>query len=228
MTIQQERSLLDKLLHSPRLPIYVQEIQAVLADEAQKRQNFYAQISEQDKAEFINGEVIYHSPVKLRHNMASGHLYRLLSTFVMQHDLGFVGYEKIMISLTRNDYEPDICYFAQERTAVFEPDQMRFPAPDFIVEILSESTAHVDRGVKFEDYAAHGVSEYWLVAPETETVEQYELIEQSYALVIKAQTGQISSRAIDDFEIPIRAIFDEALNREVLQQILAQQRGDSQ
>jgi hypothetical protein len=51
MTIQQERSLLDKLLHSPRLPIYGQEIQAVLADEAQKRQRFYAQITEQDKAE---------------------------------------------------------------------------------------------------------------------------------------------------------------------------------
>ena len=226
MTIQQERSLLDKLLHSPRLPIYVQEIQAVLADEAQKRQRFYDQISEQDKAEFINGEIIFHSPVKLRHNLASGHLYRLLSTFVVQHDLGFVGYEKIMISLTRNDYEPDICFFDKLKAETFKPDQTRFPAPDFIVEVLSESTAGVDRGVKFEDYAAHWVSEYWLVDPETETVEQYELQNQVYELVIKAQTGQITSQAIPHFEIPIRAIFDDVLNRATLQQILAKQTGD--
>jgi Uma2 family endonuclease len=226
MTIQQERSLLDKLLHSPRLPIYVQEIQAVLADEAQKRQRFYNQITEQDKAEFINGEIIFHSPVKLRHNLASGHLYRLLSTFVMQHDLGFVGYEKIMISLTRNDYEPDICFFVKARAATFKPDQMHFPAPDFIVEVLSDSTAGADRGVKFDDYAAHGVAEYWLIDPVTETVEQYTLQNQAYELVIKAQTGQIVSRAVPHFEIPIRAIFEEALNRATLQQLLAKQTGD--
>ena len=226
MTIQQERSLLDKLLHSPRLPIYVQEIQAVLAEEAQKRQRFYDQITEQDKAEFINGEIIFHSPVKLRHNLASGHLYRLLSTFVMQHDLGLVGYEKIMISLTRNDYEPDICFFVKARAAAFKPDQMHFPAPDFIVEVLSASTASADRGVKFDDYAAHGVAEYWLIDPVTETVEQYTLQNQAYELVIKAQTGQIVSRAVPLFEIPIRAIFEEALNRATLQQLLAKQTGD--
>ncbi|MEY4539280.1 MAG: hypothetical protein RLZZ306_1037, partial [Bacteroidota bacterium] len=30
------------------------------------------------------------------------------------HQLGFVGIEKIMITLTRNDYEPDICFFKKE------------------------------------------------------------------------------------------------------------------
>lgn len=226
MTIQQERSLLDKLLHSPRLPIYGQEIQAVLADEAQKRQNFYAQISDQDKAEFINGEIIPHSPVKLRHNMVSKRLLVLLDAYVSLHDLGLVGYEKIMISLTRNDYEPDICFFDKIKAEAFEPDQMRFPAPDFIVEVLSDSTAGVDRGVKFEDYAAHWVGEYWLVDPETETVEQYELYDQAYELVIKAQTGLITSRAIPQFEIPIRAIFEDTLNRETLQHLLAKQSGE--
>jgi Uma2 family endonuclease len=226
MTIQQERSLLDKLLHSPRLPMYVQEIQTILADEAQKRQNFYAQISEQDKAEFINGEIIFHSPVKLRHNIASRRLLVLLNAHVNRHDLGLLGYEKLMVSLTRNDYEPDICFFNKTKAEAFEPDQMRFPVPDFIVEVLSDSRAKADRGVKFDDYAAHGVGEYWLVDPETETVEQYLLQNQAYELVIKAQTGQITSHVIPHFQIPIRAIFDEALNHTTLQQILAKQSGD--
>lgn len=226
MTIQQERSLLNKLLHSPRLPIYVQEIQAVLADEAQKRQNFYAQITEHDKAEFINGEAIFHSPVRLRHNIVSKRLLILLDAHVSLNNLGLVAYEKIMVSLTRNDYEPDICFFDKAKAETFKPDQMHFPAPDFIVEVLLDSTAGVDRGVKFDDYAAHGVDEYWLVDPETETIEQYELKNQAYELVIKAQTGQITSLAIPQFEIPIRAIFDEVLNRTTLQQILAKQIGD--
>ena len=223
MTVQQERSLLDKLLHSPRLPFYVQEIQAVLAHEAQKRQNFYAQISEQDKAEFINGEIIYHSPVKLRHNVASRRLLVLLDAHVSQHDLGLLGYEKLMISLTRNDYEPDICFFVKTRAAAFTPDQMYFPAPDFVVEVLSDSTAKTDRGVKFDDYAAHGVAEYWLIDPVSETVEQYTLQGETYELIIKAQTGQITSHIIPQFEIPIRAIFDETIHRDALQQILTKQ-----
>jgi Uma2 family endonuclease len=103
---------------------------------------------------------------------------------------------------------------------------MHFPAPDFIVEVLSDSTAGADRGVKFDDYAAHGVAEYWLIDPVTETVEQYTLQNQAYELVIKAQTGQIVSRAVPHFEIPIRAIFEEALNRATLQQLLAKQTGD--
>ena len=42
---------------------------------------------------------------------------------------------------------------------------MKYPAPDFIAEILSPSTDERDRGIKFEDYAAHGVGEYWLLDP---------------------------------------------------------------
>ena len=61
-------SELRQLLDSPRLPFIARKIDAVLADEARRRQGFYAQISEGDKAEFINGQIIFHSPVKLRHN----------------------------------------------------------------------------------------------------------------------------------------------------------------
>lgn len=219
MTIETEH--FQNLLHSPRLAQYARQIQAVLQDEANRRQGFYAQISEGDKAEFINGEIIFHSPVKLWHNNASGNLYFLLKAYVMHKGSGFVGHEKIMVSLTRNDYEPDICYFNSQKAAQFKPDQMRFPAPDFVVEVLSASTEANDRGVKFEDYAAHGVAEYWLVDPDTETIEQYRLQDEVYALVIKAKTGLIESFTIPGFTIPVRAVFDEAENRATLQMLLA-------
>ena len=222
MTIVLDREL-QYLLDSPRLPFIARKIDAVLADETQRRREFYAAINEGDKAEFINGDVIFHSPVKLRHNAATGHLYRLLSAYVGLHRLGYVGFEKIMISLTRNDYEPDICYFNQTKAADFKPDQMRFPAPDLIVEVVSESTEQNDRGVKFDDYAAHGVQEYWIIDPEVETLEQYRLPEDDdvYHLVIKAMTGQVQSFAVPGFDIPVRAIFDPAANQEALQTLVA-------
>ncbi len=219
MTLETE--YFQNLLHSPRLAQYARQIQAVLQDEANRRQGFYAQISEGDKAEFINGEIVFHSPVRLWHNNASGNLYFLLKVYVMHKGAGFVGHEKIMVSLTRNDYEPDICYFNSQKAALFKPDQMCFPAPDFVVEVLSASTEANDRGVKFEDYAAHGVAEYWLVDPDAETIEQYRLQDEVYTLVIKAKTGLIESFTIPGFTIPVRAIFDEAENRAALSTLLA-------
>ena len=216
-----ERSLVQQLLDSPRLPFFIDEAKSLLDDEARKRQAFYQQITEGDKAEFINGEVIFHSPVKLRHNAVGKRLLVLLDTYVQMRHLGYVGFEKIMISLTRNDYEPDICFFSKAKAEGFSPDQMRFPAPDFIVEVLSTSTEGSDRGVKYDDYAAHGVAEYWIVDPKTETVEQYQLGNDRYELVIKAKTGEVQSLVIPDFEIPVRAIFDEDENRATLRDILA-------
>ncbi len=92
-----------------------------------------------------------------------------------------------------------------------------------MVEVLSETTQAFDRGVKFDDYAAHGVVEYWIVDPVTESLEQYRLPENGdvYELVIKAMTGQVRSVAVPGFEIPVRAIFDSHLNRSALRAILA-------
>ena len=98
---------------------------------------------------------------------------------------------------------------------------MRFPAPDFVVEVLSPSTAANDRGVKFDDYAAHGVTEYWIIDPETETVEQYWLAGAGYELAIKARTGELRSFAVPGFVIPLRAIFEDSLNQATLRQLLA-------
>ena len=116
----------------------------------------------------------------------------------------------MLIVLTRNDYEPDICFFRAEKAANFTPDQSKFPAPDLAVEVLSESTATVDRGIKFEDYAAHGVGEYWIVDPVAETIEQYLLQEGVYRLAVKVKTGTIASAVVTGFEIPVRAVFDGA------------------
>jgi Uma2 family endonuclease len=215
-----ESQLIEQLLRSPRLPVVAEQLGALVADEAARRQHFIDTVLESEKAEFINGKKVVHSPAKFKHTATIGNLYRLLSTYVMFHDLGWVGFEKVLISLTRNDYEPDICFFNAETAATFQPDQMRFPAPDLVVEVLSASTQANDRGIKFEDYASHGVSEYWIIDPDSETVEQYRLAGERYDLAIKAQTGELRSIAVPDFVIPVRSLFDDGINRATLAQLL--------
>lgn len=214
-------TILDQLMQLPQLPKLYEQLGSKLAEEQRRRELFYDEVSEDDKAEFINGDMIVHSPVKLRHVEVSRRLLFLLMAHVDSRNLGLVAYEKLLVSLTRNDYEPDICFFDAERAAEFAPDQMRFPAPDFVVEVLSPSTEANDRGVKFEDYAAHGVAEYWLIDLEAETLEQYLLDGERYALNIKARTGTVKSLAIAGFEIPIRAMFDPSENTATVQQLLA-------
>lgn len=210
----------EQTLEMPDAALLVQKVQTALAAENAKRRHFYEIVEENKKMEFINGEIIFHSPVKYQHNDATILLAMLLKAFVNKHQLGFVGVEKIMISLTRNDYEPDICFFGREKSKNFKRRQMQFPAPDFVVEVLSDSTAKVDRETKFQDYAAHGVGEYWIIDAEAETVEQYVLQNERYELLLKSKNGSIESEVLPAFKIPVRAVFDEAENLAALGELL--------
>jgi Uma2 family endonuclease len=212
-------AILQPIIDSPELPKYIQKLTEVFNTEQERRTAFYNLISEDDKAEFINGKAIFHSPVRKKHNDASGNLQTLLSVYVLKNKLGKIYIEKLMIELTRNSYEPDLCFFEKKRVKDFDEEQMIFPAPDFIVEILSKSTEKNDRGIKFTDYAQHGIKEYWIIDPTKKTVEQYFLNHGVYELNIKNHEGEIESKVIRGFRIPIKAIFYEEDNLNALQHI---------
>ncbi len=213
---------LDPILHSPRLPDIAAVLNERLRDEATRRERFYEEMSDAQKVEFIDGEVVMHSPARNRHLTAKLNLTRLISTFVDQHGLGVVRDEKCLCVFPRNDYEPDIVFFGPETASRFHSNTMKFPVPDFAVEVLSETTEHRDRGVKFEDYEAHGVQEYWIIDPTEgrETVEQYVLEDGSFQLRLKSGSGEIASQVIPNFRIPILAIFDTKENLAALKTML--------
>jgi Uma2 family endonuclease len=220
-----QEDLLDKIMDLPDAPDLVRRVADKLNDETQRRHKFYNDIDEQMKVEFINGEIITHSPVRREHNEATGLLYKLVDTYVRKNKLGFVGFEKIMTTFTRNDYEPDIVFFNAEKSKSFTKKQVLFPIPDFIVEVgpthrFSDGTKDKDRGIKFTDYENHKVGEYWIIDAEKEVMEQYLISNGQYELVLKSSNGVIKSQVIEGFEIPIKAIFDEELNLEVMQSLL--------
>lgn len=119
-----------------------------------------------------------------------------------------------MTSFPRNDYEPDIMFFGPAKLPMIDADTLKFPIPDLIVEVLSPSTEKRNRGIKFQDYALHGVGEYWIIDPVAETVELYRLAEgaDAYPATDKQSDGSLSSDMVPGFEFSLRAIFDEEAN----------------
>ncbi|WP_437974373.1 Uma2 family endonuclease [Sorangium sp. So ce295] len=71
---------------------------------------------------------------------------------------------------------PDLAGWRRERMPAL-PETAFFPlAPDWICEVLSPSTASVDRDEKMPIYAREGVRHAWLVDPIARTLEAFSLV----------------------------------------------------
>lgn len=211
---------LAPLLKSPCLPDIVATLSDRLHTEALARAKFRDEMSDDQKVEFVDGEIVMHSPARNRHLQSQSNVAHLLDAHVKQHSLGAVRVEKCLCVFPRNDYEPDVVFFVPAKAVTFEPETMLFPVPDLVIEVLSDSTEARDRGVKFDDYEAHGVGEYWIIDAHTEIVEQYVIEDGRFQLLLKSGSGEIASRVVSGFRIPIRAIFDDRENLAVLKRLL--------
>lgn len=236
----EEQPAVQDLLASPRLVLHVRRFKEILEDEQKRRECFQNEAPVDQKAEFINGEIVVSEPVSAAHNKVKNRLHALLRAYLQllrAYEIGEVGTlrgERMLISLTRNDYEPDVCFFGKEKTGTLAPDQWRLPTPDFIAEVLSLSSEERARGVKFDDYAAHGVGEYWIIDPKAQSVEQYVLEEAPeenpspkagagmgrYALQAKVKLEEIESAVMGGFRIPAKALFDDAASLEALRKLV--------
>lgn len=214
--------LAEPIVRSNNFKEILDEMQGIWEQEQQRRQEFYEKITPSDKWEFINGEIVVHSPAKKRHLDATKNLFTLLNPYVTRKHLGTAYQEKAMIVTSRNDYEPDIVFFNALISEQLKDDQWQFPIPDFVVEVLSRKTAANDKGIKLKDYESHGVKEYWIIAPKQQTVEQRTLNENGKFDLLAKKTieDRITSQVVPGFSIPVEAIFDEQLNLEVLLELL--------
>lgn len=181
-------------------------------------------MSPDEKVEFIDGKVIQHSPSRKDHLNVTKRLLKLLDSYVSIHKLGAVLSEKCLCVFPRNDYEPDIVFFGREKEAHLQPNTLKFPIPDLIVEALSRSTERRDRVVKFENNAAHGVGEYWLIDVQVQAVEQYRQAKGTYVLVPHSPTNELQIRIIKGLSILVADIFNEAENLKTLRQMLTRHR----
>lgn len=78
---------------------------------------------------------------------------------------------------------PDLAAWRTSRMAEVPAEPYLALAPDWVAEVLSPSTARIDRGVKLPIYAREGVGHAWLLDPAAQTVEVLRLDGTGYRLV---------------------------------------------
>ncbi len=82
-------------------------------------------------------------------------------------------------------------------------------APDFIIEILSQSTAEKDATVKKDLYEKNGVKEYWLVDTWTKFIRVYLLKDGKYDLAkCYERDMEIEVETLKGLKIKVNDIFD--------------------
>ncbi len=156
--------------------------------------------------EIIDGEHYVNPSPNTRHQRISRKIALAIATFAEPRRLGEVFYAPFDVVLSDiNIVEPDILYVSAGRRHIITDANIQ-GAPDLVVEILSAGNRKYDEVVKFKVYDALGVSEYWIVDPDQETVKIYR---QSTAGYKQAPAGDvITTPIIPGFELPIREIFD--------------------
>lgn len=126
-----------------------------------------------NRYEILEG-VLYVTPSPTtKHQRISRNLEFLLFDFVRKHELGEIFYAPLDVIFSHISIaQPDLIFVSKEREDILTEKNIR-GAPDLVVEILSPSTAERDRFLKAQLYARYGVDYYWVLNPETKTMEEY-------------------------------------------------------
>jgi len=144
-------------------------------------------------AEIVNGELVQKAMGTARHGnaqMAVGVAVRpRRSSGPPQAGWWILTEATVGLSATEV-YRPDLSGWRRERM----PELPRtFPitvAPDWVCEVLSESTAGRDLGPKQRAWHAHRVPHYWLVDPERMIFTVLRWSDAGYVVVLTAGPGE--------------------------------------
>lgn len=112
------------------------------------------------------------------------------------------------VKLGENGLQPDIFWVAPDNDQCIPVDGKYWQgAPDFVIEILSPSTAKRDRGTKFDIYEKHGVREYWLVEPNGQYLEVYVLTDGAFVRQGVYDAADTFTSPVLQHEIDVAVIF---------------------
>jgi len=126
-------------------------------------EEFEAWCDEDVRAEYVDGEVIVHTPVSTRYNDVMWFLGTLLNMFVSHHGLGRVYGPELQVRLRPGLRRvPDLLFVAKARTEIIHERHVE-GAPDLVIEIVSPDSVVRDWREKYFEYEAAGVQEYWVI-----------------------------------------------------------------
>jgi Uma2 family endonuclease len=163
--------------------------------------------------ELIDGEHYVTASPNWSHQTISGNFHGMIWSYLQQHSIGQILHAPFDVIFSKFDVvEPDLVYISRERLEKIRSSAGATGAPDLIVEIGSPSTRRRDETIKRRLYERFGVTEYWIVDPEVDTIKVYRLVNEQYDRVaeLNLESGDVlTTPLLPGLELPLRKIFEE-------------------
>jgi Uma2 family endonuclease len=160
--------------------------------------------------ELVEGVLRRVNAPSIPHQVISQRLEQLLLGQLQGPGKGRVLQAPVDVVFSEHDVvQPDLLFITSDRLGIITDANVQ-GAPDLVVEILSRSTEQWDGQTKRGLYARYGVREYWLVDPESQTVEVTSLggSELVTAGVYGAGTA-VESPLLPGIQVEVGALFCE-------------------
>jgi Uma2 family endonuclease len=158
--------------------------------------------------EIIEGDLSMTPAPSPRHQAVQLRLGSLLLAFLDKHSLGRVFVSPIDLVLSMVDVvQPDLLFVGQSRSNIIAEKNI-VGIPNLIIEILSPSSTTRDQKEKLNLYQRYGLPEYWIVDPDSQTVEVYLSAANRLERVETLKAGeQLHSRQIPGLVLTLTEIF---------------------
>ncbi len=176
----------------------------------------YAAIPENGKRYEVVRGVLYMAPAPgMKHQSIAGHIFYHLTTHVYYRKLGKTFFAPFDVQLNEKTIvQPDVLVILNAHRERITESRI-IGAPDLVVEILSPKTASKDRHEKRAAYEQAGVPEYWLVDPETRSVELLVLKEGRYQnLGAFRGKERVPSRIVPELPVEVEQFFADLAEEE--------------
>ena len=174
-------------------------------------EEFLQWADEDTLAEWVDGTVVMTTPASARHQYLAAFLQNILAPYTSVHDLGTVLLAPFQMKLPHSAREPDVLFLAKEHLGRLRESHIEGPA-DLVVEIVSKESRSRDRGEKFYEYGEGGVPEYWLLDPQLEQAEFYQLDAQGrYQVVAPDDHGIYHAKVVAGFWLRVAWLWRQPL-----------------
>jgi len=162
-------------------------------------------------AEIVDGELHASPRPAPLHAVAGSSLSVLVAPY--QHGRGGPGGWWVLyepeLHLAEDVLVPDWAGWRRRRMPTPPTDTAWFAlAPDWVCEILSPSTASLDRGRKLRAYARHEIPHAWLVDPLARTLEVLRLEDGRWSVVaVHAGSQLVRAEPFPEIELELQALW---------------------
>lgn len=162
-------------------------------------------------AEWVDGEVVMTTPASDRHQDLVRFLTSVFAIYVESHHLGVIRPAPFQMKLARSGREPDLLFVARDHLDRLKETYLDGPA-DLVVEVVSPESIGRDRGEKFYEYEQAGIAEYWLIDPQVERAEFYQLAAAGkYEIVLPDAGGTYRSVVLSGFWLRVEWLWQRPL-----------------